>query len=126
MGQHQHLAEEVAAAIATFEKLLPEVPPPGIEALAKARVALVQAVNAYIAHFGSRLAALEPGDARRAWQAAYDEVIDLRHTYSKHIAHFDAAAIKDDWGCYREGSRLLIAAMRGHLRSVTARRGIDA
>jgi len=126
MGQHQHLAEAVAAAIDTFEKLLPEVLPPGFEALARARVALVQAVNAYIAHFGKRVAALEVGHARQVWQEAYDEVIDLRHVYSRHIADFDAAAIRKDWGRYREGSRLLMAEMRGHLRSVIARRGIDA
>jgi len=125
MGKHRRLADEVSAAITFFEHLMTFEAPTSIEALSKARVTLVQAVNAYIAYLGTQVSGSQ-GDARLApWKEAYGRAVELRRSYSEHIARFAGSAMVADWPTYRSSCLCLIRGMREHLKEVTAWKQLD-
>lgn len=124
MGRHHQLADQVASTIASFEHLISTDAPASFDELGKARIVLVQSVNAYIAHFGTIVAA-EDRTIPSFWREAYRSVVDLRATYSAHIGRFSASAIKHDWPAYRRGCTDLMLGMRQHLKAVSSWQPID-
>lgn len=122
MIQHHRLAGKVSAAINAFEDLMTEELPDSIDALAKARVVLVQSVNAYIAHLGTLAGGTVEKGGSSSWKEAHDHVVELRRRYSSHIGRFNASAIKADWSSYRASCQILMAAMRDHLSGVASRK----
>jgi len=125
MGKHRRMADEVSAAITFFEHLMTFEAPTSIEALSKARVTLVQAVNAYIAYLGMRVSSNQ-SDARLApWKEAHGRALELRRSYSEHIARFAGSAMVANWPAYRSSCLRLIRGMREHLEEVTAWKQLD-
>ncbi len=125
MSQYRQLAKQVSTTIASFEHLVATETPADFETLGRARVVLVQCVNAYIAYLGS---IVEPagGDPQlRLWKEAHKKVVALRAKYSEHIGLYSASTIKADWTGYCSGCHDLVVAMRKHLAEVSAWRPID-
>ncbi len=118
MGRHRELAADVRSTLATFQNLTATHAIANPEAFAKARLALVQAVNGYIGHLGACVERLGNSPCRRQWAAEHARVVDLRRSYSEHIARFSAVTAGKDWPAYRASSERLMASMRRHLDQV--------
>ncbi|MGP7795612.1 hypothetical protein [Sphingomonas sp. CLY1604] len=125
MGRHLQLARQVEADIAFFEDLVSGDAPETLEGLAKARLVLVQSVNAYLAHLAPLVSIGNDQERLRPWREAYAEAAAMRATYSQHIGRFSASTIQTQWEEYRRSCRDLIDGMRSHLAEVTSWKAID-
>lgn len=125
MSRHLILADDVGVTITLFERLVSGERPDNAAALSKARIALVQSVNSYIAHLGTIVRDGGADVRMQPWQEAYDRIVELRRRYSHHIGRFDASAIQTDWRGYQQACGALISDMRQHLDEVRAWKPID-
>lgn len=120
MNEHRRLTLEVSTLISSFEAFLTVPIPDNTDELVKARVALVQSVNAYIANLGAQVSGAANDPHISSWKEAHNQVVQLRGRYSEHIGRFSSSMIKANWPAYRSSSQYLITAMRDHLNRVTA------
>ncbi|MEH3040066.1 MAG: hypothetical protein PGN21_08375 [Sphingomonas paucimobilis] len=125
MGKHRRLAEDVNVAISTFDHLVTGTVPDSLDALTKARVVLVQNVNAYISYFGTKVRPNPATESEVRWKQAYTQVFELRRNYSEHITRFGSATIRTEWPLYQASCQTLVNAMRDHIRRVSAWDPID-
>lgn len=124
MNYHD-LGRSVEEAMVSFERLVAVRSEPDVLALGRARVVLVQRVNAYIAHLGLLIKEKRDLENLPAWRQAYADLVELRRRYSEHIARFSPASTQADWQAYQESSRGLIMAMQAHIKELSAWKPID-
>ena len=118
MRKIRSLGVEVSAAVTLFEQLINSEVPADTEALSKARVRLVRAVNMYIAYLGPRVGGSDADEGTAHLKEALGKAVELRKSYSEHIARFDSSSVSANWPTYRASCLRLIEGMREHLKDV--------